>query len=206
MTTNDTDGGHIVEPPIEEQHRILTIALALNAVMFVVGLIAGVIGQSSGLIADSLDMLADASGYVIARAVINRSLDLKVKSALFSGSALLVLGLGVLADVLRRVIFGSEPVSFLMIGAATLSLAVNMGVLRMLRRFRHAEIHLRATYIDTRVDVIANLAVILAGLVLLLTGYRYADLLVGAGIGLYVIKEAIELIKEAQETRRNEGS
>lgn len=53
MTAKD-DSQRIIETPITVQRRILTIALALNAVMFVIGLIAGVIGQSSGLIADSL--------------------------------------------------------------------------------------------------------------------------------------------------------
>ena len=206
MTENHSDGGHIAETPIAEQRRILTIALALNAFMFVVGLIAGVVGQSSGLIADSLDMLADASGYVIALAAVERSAVFKVNSATYSGFTLLLLGVGVLADVVRRTLVGSEPVSFLMIGAATLSLAVNVGVLRMLDRFRHAEIHLRATYIDTRVDVIANLAVILAGFVVLVTGYRYADLLVGAGIGIYVTKEALELIREAREESQKKDS
>jgi hypothetical protein len=48
------------------QRKVLSIALGLNATMFVVGLVAGLIGQSSGLIADSLDMFADAVAYGIA--------------------------------------------------------------------------------------------------------------------------------------------
>lgn len=123
----------------------------------------------------------------------------KVYSAFFNGSALLLLGAGVLADVLRRLFGGSEPVSFLMIGAATLSLLVNASVLHMFGRFRNAEIHLRAVFIDTRVEVIANLCVILAGVIVLATGYRYADLVVGAGIGVYVIKEALERLGEARQ-------
>jgi len=55
-------------------------------------------------------------------------------------------------------------------------------------------VHLRATWIFTRVDVIANLAVILSGLTILLTGFRFIDLIVGGAIGLYVIKEAFEII------------
>ena len=48
------------------QRQVLKIALALNAAMFAVGLIAGVTAQSSGLIADALDMFADAVAYGIA--------------------------------------------------------------------------------------------------------------------------------------------
>lgn len=190
-----------VKTTVAEQRRILGIALTLNASMFVVGLVAGLIGQSSGLIADSLDMLADASGYMIALTAVGRSRRFKANSALFSGSALLVLGAGVLVDVLRRVFTDGQPMSFVMIGAAILSLAVNTEVLRMLDRFRDEEIHLRATYIDTRVDVVANVAVIGAGFVVLVTGFRFADLVVGAGIGVYVLKEALELMQEAREER-----
>ncbi len=202
MAGENREGRPALETDIGGQRRVLTIALTLNAIMFIVGLVAGLIGQSSGLIADSLDMLADATGYVIALAAIERSASFKANSALFSGSALLILGAGVLMDVVRRIIVGSEPASLLMIGAAALSLAVNGGVLRMLSRFRDGEIHLRATFIDTRVDVVANLAVILAGIIVLVTGYRYADLVVGAAIGVYVIKEALELIGEARDARQ----
>jgi len=201
MTLKNKERRNAVEPSVAGQRHILRIALALNAVMFCVGLAAGLIGQSSGLIADALDMLADASGYLIALAAINRSAAYKINSALFSGTTLLVLGAGVLGDALRRYFVGSEPVSYLMIGAASLSLLVNTGVLHMLGRFRNSEIHLRAVFIDTRVDVIANLAVILAGLVVLVAGYRYADLVVGAAIGIYVMKEALELIGEARQAR-----
>lgn len=186
------------------QRRVFTAALTLNLIMFVVGLVAGLIGQSSGLIADSLDMLADACGYIIALVAIERSLAFKARTALFSGAMLLVLGGGVLIDVVRRVIVGSNPTSLLMIGAAALSLMVNAYVLHLLRRFREGEIHLRTAYIDTKVDVIANLGVVLAGIVVLVTGYRYADLVVGAAIGIYVVKEALELIEHARDAQSNE--
>ncbi len=191
-----------VETDTREQRRVLTIALALNVTMFVIGLIAGLVGQSSGLIADSLDMLADASGFVVTLAAIQRSQTFKANAALFSGVTLLTLGGGVLADAARRAFVGSEPVSFVMIGTAALSFAVNAGVLRMLGRFRDGEIHLRASWIDTRADVIANLAVIAAGVILMLTGFRYIDLIVGAAIGLYVIKEALEIIGQALKARK----
>jgi len=57
----------------EAQQRVLQIALALNATMFIVGVVAGLVGQSSSLIADALDMLADASAYAIALGAIGRS-------------------------------------------------------------------------------------------------------------------------------------
>ncbi len=189
------------------QRRTLRIALALNATMFVVGTVAGIIAQSSGLIADALDMLADASAYAIALLAIHRSGSFKARVATFSGTVLFILGLGVLFDALRREVFGSAPESTVMIAVATVSLCVNATVLYSLARQQtKKEVHLRATFIFTRADVIANLAVILSGAVLWVTGFRYIDPIVGAAIGIYVIHEAREILTEAKEARKNGGN
>lgn len=181
------------------QRQVLSIALGLNATMFVVGLVAGLIGQSSGLIADSLDMFADAVAYGIALSAFNRGAAFKARAAMVSGGVLLTLGVGVLLDTARRGVFGSAPESRVMMGVASISLLVNATVLYLLGKHRDQGVHLRATWIFTRVDVIANLAVILSGLTILLTGFRFVDLVVGAAIGLYVIKEGLEILREARE-------
>ena len=183
------------------QRRVLRIALALNATMFIVGVVAGLVGQSSSLIADALDMLADASAYAIALGAIGRSTRFKAGATTLSGSLLLVLGVLVLLDAGRRALFGSEPESLVMMAVAFLSFLVNASVLRMLGRYREGEVHLRATWIFTRVDVIANVAVMLSGLVVLLTGSQFPDLIVGGAIGIYVVKEAFEILSEAREAR-----
>jgi cation diffusion facilitator family transporter len=194
-------GCHSDQGATDVERRVLRIALVLNAAMFIIGVIAGIVAQSTSLIADALDMLADASAYTIALTAVGRSARFKAGAASVSGSVLLVLGLGVLIDVVRRVFFGSAPESLIMISVACLSLAVNATVLRMLGRFREGEIHLRATWIFTRVDVIANIGVIASGLLVSLTGSRYPDLVVGTAIGVYVIKEAFEILGEAREAQ-----
>ena len=179
--------------------RILAVALGLNGTMFIVGLVAGVLAQSTSLIADALDMLADASAYTIALMAVGRSDRFKTGAASASGIILLVLGVGVLAEVVRNALYGSEPKSLVMIAVAMLSLIVNASVLRMLGRFRAGEVHLRAAWIFTRADVIANFGVIASGLLVALTGSRYPDLIAGTAIGIYVIREALEILSEARE-------
>lgn len=186
-----------------QQRRTLRIALGLNATMFVVGVTAGLIARSSGLIADGLDMLADAIAYAIALVAAGRSSLFKASAAHASGLVLLCLGLGVLADVGRRILTGEPPDGWIMIAVATVALLVNANVLRMLSRQRSEEVHFRATVIFTRVDVIANMAVIVSGVTVIATGFRYVDLLVGAAIGVYVIREAVEILNEAREARDN---
>lgn len=188
-----------------QERKILTIALALNATMAVVGGIAGWIGQSTGLLADALDMLSDATAYAIGLVAIGRAASFKANAAMLSGAVLLLLGLGVLFEVGRRVIYGAEPDSGWMIGTAILSLIVNMAVLRMLAPLKSAEAHLRATWIFTRADVVANVGVILAGVLVLWLGSPYPDFVIGTLIGLYVVKEAVEILREAREARHNAG-
>jgi Co/Zn/Cd efflux system component len=183
------------------QRRTLSLALILNATMFVVGLTAGVIAQSSGLAADSLDMLADASAYAIALLAIGRGDLFKARATGLSGGLLLLLGFGVLIDVARRGVLGSAPDSIVIMVVAIAALIVNTMVLRLLGRIRREGVHLNATWIFTKVDVVANLAVILSGALVWLTSYRFIDLIVGSGIGLYVIKEALEILGSARKAR-----
>ncbi|MBS1805522.1 MAG: cation transporter [Acidobacteria bacterium] len=89
----------------------------------------------------------------------------------------------------------------IMMAVAAISLLVNATVLYLLGKYRDREVQLRATWIFTRVDVIANVAVILSGLTILLTGFRFVDLIVGGAIGSHVVTEAWEILREAKVAR-----
>ena len=186
-----------------EERRVLRTALGLNAVMAVIGGLVGWIAQSTGLLADALDMLSDATAYAIALLAIGRSALFKIRAATLSGGILLVLGVAVLFEVGRRAIYGAEPLSEWMIGTAVLSLVVNLTVLRLLAPMKSGEVHLRATWLFTRADVVANLGVILAGLLILWLGVPYPDYVIGTLIGLYVIKEAVEILRDARAEASN---
>jgi cation diffusion facilitator family transporter len=183
------------------QRRALSIALALNAVMFVVEVAAGWLANSTGLVADGLDMLTDASAYGIALVAIGRSPAFKARAATLSGVLLLLVGAGLLADIARRVWAGGEPAGGWMMAVALAALAVNIFVLRLLARNRSDEVHLRAAWIFTRADVVANAAVIASGAAVIATGIRYFDLVVGAAIGLWVGREAFQILAEAKAAR-----
>lgn len=186
----------------EQERRILIIALALNLAMAIIGGIAGWIAQSTGLLADALDMLSDATAYAIGLLAIGRTARFKSNAAYLSGSLLFLLGAAVLVEVGRRVALGAEPVSGWMIGTALLSLIVNLTVLRLLAPLRSGEVHLRATWVFTRADVVANVGVILAGVLVLWLRSPYPDFVIGALIGLYVIKEAAEILLDTRADAR----
>lgn len=186
-------GCHNDQAKARAERRVLFIALALNASMFVIEAIAGWIAGSTALLADALDMLADAFGYSIALFAIGRSVLFKVGAARASGLMLGILGVSVIVETLRRAVAGSAPEGAMMLAVATLALIVNALVLRMLARYRNGEVHLRASWIFTRADVIANAGVILAALLVRMTHSRFPDLIMGLAIGVYVVKEAFEI-------------
>ena len=180
--------------------RTLLIALAANVAMFAVGVVGWRIAQSTALLADAFDMLADATGYAVAYWAVGRSRRVQVMAARWNGSLLIALGLGVLGEVLHRWFVPGEPIGGLIMAFAVLSLAVNGSVLRMLSKYRHAvDPHLRATWVDTRADVLVNVSVLVSGAVIAWTGYRIVDLLMGAAIGVFVIHEGVEIWNEASE-------
>ncbi|MFC6522911.1 cation transporter [Undibacterium arcticum] len=161
------------------------------------GIVGWYIADSTGLLADAFDMLADASGYVVAMVAIGRSSQFQNNAARWNGSMLILLGVGVIGEVIHRVISGSNPQGLVIIAFALLSLAVNGGVLAMLAPYRNTEeMHLKATWKDTRADVLVNISVLLSGTAIAISGYRHIDLIVGFAIGLYVIKEGIEIFAE----------
>ncbi len=182
----------------EQERHTLRIALFLNGAMFIVGMSAGWWAQSTGLMADALDMLADASAYAIALLAVNRGTFFKVQAARWSGTILLLLGVGILAEVAWKCLHGNEPQGTIMMAFSLLSLLVNVSVLRMLAPFRQGEVHLRATWIFTKVDVIANLGVFVTGTLVYFLNLSWADAAIGLLIGAYVVKESIEILHTAK--------
>ncbi|MDE2118312.1 MAG: cation transporter, partial [Betaproteobacteria bacterium] len=85
------------------QSATLKIVLGINAVMFVVELVAGMMAGSTALLSDSLDNLGDALTYGLSLYAISRGLRSKAKVALFKGVLILTAGLFVLCQVVYRI-------------------------------------------------------------------------------------------------------
>ncbi len=175
--------------------RTLKLLLAINAAMFVAEIVVGWLAQSAGLIADSLDMFADAAVYGMSLYAVGRAAFAQARSARFSGYLQLLLALGALAEVGRRFWFGSEPEPPLMMGMAVIALIANVSCLVLIARHRHGGVHMRASWIFSTNDVIANLGVILAGLLVMWTHSHLPDLLVGAAIAIVVLIGAMRILK-----------
>ncbi len=192
----DCDCRPDLDPGIER--KTLMMLLLINAVMFLFECGAGLIAESTALLADSLDMLADATVYAIAFYAVGRATQVKIKAARVSSFFQLLLGLGLLVEIVRRFAWGSEPVSLVMIVVGMLALVANVFCLVLIARHRQGAIHMRASWIFSRNDVIANVGVILAGIIVYLTETHWPDLIIGIIIAIVILRGAWQIQVEAK--------
>jgi cation diffusion facilitator family transporter len=185
------------EDGVEIQSNALVLLLGINATMFCLELVAGILASSTALLADSLDMLADAPIYGIALYAVGKAHSAKRRAAFTSGIFQGVLGLMIVGEVIRHFLYGSEPASLVMIMVGAAAVAANVSCLWLLRKQRRGEVHMRASWIFTRTDALANLGTILAGGLVLATRSALPDLVAGAAVSLVVLYGSLEIIRDA---------
>ena len=188
-----------VEIKDASQKRVLYWLLGINAVMFFVEMTLGILADSTALIADSMDMLADAVVYGIGIYAVGKSILHKAKAAQISGYFQLLLGVIILIDITRRLFLGSEPISSLMIGMGFIALIANVACLVIIRNHKNDEVHMRASWIFSANDVIANMGVIIAGVLVVWLDSRVPDLVIGCIVSIVVLRGAWMILKDAKQ-------
>ncbi|NJK34643.1 MAG: cation transporter [Oscillatoriales cyanobacterium SM2_2_1] len=196
-----SDCGCHMEAKSAAERKTLRILLLINGVMFVVETVAGVLVHSTALVADSLDMLADASVYAMSLYAVGRSAHHKNRAATLSGIFQITLAVMVVIDVIRRFVWGSSPESNWMMAIALLAITANSYGLYLLSKHRKGEVHMRASWIFTQNDVVANFSVIIAGFLVSLFNSRLPDLIVGFGIAGLVVCGGISIVQDVQQDR-----
>lgn len=197
-TVTGDDAGASAPMAASGEAPTLRIALGINAAMFVGESVGGFLADSSALIADSLDMFADAAVYAIALYGAGQAVAGQRKAARLSGWMQLALACGALFEVARRAVVGSEPESSLMMGVAVVALVANGTTMWLLAGHRAGGAHMKASWIFTTNDVIANCGVIVGGILVRITASAVPDLIVGAVIGLVVSTGAMRILKMAR--------
>ncbi len=191
-----------IEIQHQEQRRTLIFLFMINAVMFFIELAVGILGQSMGLIADAIDMFADALVYAVGLYAVGKAADIKARAAYTSGIFQMILAVMVVLDVVRRFVWGSEPESLLMMFFGFIALCANVWCLLLIEKYRHGEIHMRASWIFSKNDVVANIGVILGGIAVYIFDSHLPDLLVGLAIAMIVFKGGLMIIQEASKEAR----
>jgi len=176
---------------------VLTIVLAINAVLFFAEAAAGLLANSTALLADSLDMLGDSLVYGFSLYVLWRSAAWKAKAALLKGAIMAVFGAGVLLEVVYKTISGIVP------GAATMGIIGALVLLGngicflLLFRHRSDDLNMRSTWLCSRNDIIANLSVLIAAIGVKVFDASWPDILVGAAIAALFLRSAFTVLRES---------
>ncbi|HEX8900651.1 cation transporter [Vitreimonas sp.] len=186
------------------QRSTLWIVLALNLALAAGLAVAGVSADSSALTANALDNASDAVVYGISLFAIGRAPIWKQRAAHWSAALLLIFGLGVAADALRRFITGSEPIGLTMMAMAAIAAVVNLVCFFLLRRLKSDDVNLEAAETFSLNDFASNGGVLVAGALVLWLDQRWPDLLVGALVALIAIKGSIDIWRSARRDQAGE--
>lgn len=194
-TTDATESAIPTELDPVRERKTLRILLAVNATMFAVGLVAGIVAGSTGLLSDSLDMFADATVFALSLYAVSRGKATQLRAAHVSGWLQGTLAVAALGEVVRRFIQGGAPEAPIMMVIATVSLVANSFCLRLMTKHRDGGAHMKASTIFLANDVLANLGVIAAGVIVQFTGSQYPDLAIGTMIALVVLWGARRILR-----------
>jgi Co/Zn/Cd efflux system component len=182
--------------------RVLWIALAANASMFFVEVIASALSGSSALAADAADFLGDSANYALSLGAIAMGGAWISRVALLKGTAMSAYGVAVLAYASWRAWLGVPPEPIVMGAVGVVALVVNVGIAALLYRFRDGDANMRSVWLCTRNDVIANLAVLAAAAGVFGTGSVWPDVAVAAMLALLGLSSGRIVIRQARAELR----
>lgn len=188
--------------------RRLLIVLAINAVVVVVQVVGGLIAGSLALLADAGHMLTDSTGLVIALVAIglagrpatpNRTFGLQrveILAALTNGLLLVGIAVWVLIKAVDRWTEPQHVDSGLMLAVAAVGAVANTGGLLVLRAGKDESLNLRGAYLEVLGDLLGSITVIIAAVVIALTGWTRADAVASAAIVVLIVPRAWSLLRD----------
>ncbi|MFL1896150.1 cation transporter [Aquimarina sp. 2-A2] len=195
ISTEQTDTTEFKEST--NQKKLLWSVLAINFAFFLIEMTTGIISKSMGLVADSLDMLADSFVYGISLFAVGGTLIKKKRIAKLAGYFQITLAVIGFGEVLRR-FFGDEklPDFSTMIIVSIFALIANGICLYILQKSKSKEeAHMKASVIFTSNDVIINLGVIIAGILVNWLHSNKPDLIIGTIVFVLVVQGAFRILK-----------
>lgn len=181
----------------ERQQGTLRIVLGVNAVMFLVILVAALYGSSTALLADSLDNLGDALTYGLSLFAVSRGVSTKAKVALFKGGLIFLAACAVAAQIVYKLFVPSIPIFEIMGVFSLLGLAANSLCLYLLWRHRHEDVNMSSVWECSRNDIASNLSVFVAAGAVWLTGSGWPDTVVALGLVWLLLRSSIRVISSA---------
>ncbi len=189
-------GGHEVDVGSPEKRKTLWVVLWLNVAIAIGFFAVGYFADSNALLANGLDNSSDAIVYALSLLALTRSRTWKRGAARFSGIMLLVFSAGVIFDAYRRFVEGSDPGGMLMMAMAFVAGLVNLYCLRLLQKMENKDVNMRAATTFSFNDFISNGGIIIAGIVVLITGANWPDLVVGIAVACIALYGGVQILRD----------
>jgi cobalt-zinc-cadmium efflux system protein len=189
--------------------RSLVIALVLTSAYLVTEVVGGVLTRSLALLADAGHMLTDVGGLALALFAIWFAARpataahtygyyrAEILAALANAVVLIGISIYILIEAWGRFRNPPEVASGWMLAIAAVGLGVNAAGILLLRSGSNESLNLKGAYFEVLSDTLSSLGVIAAAAVMWTTGWRYADPLVSAGIGLFILPRTWMLLRQA---------
>lgn len=187
----------------------LLIAFILTLAYAAVEVVTGILFGSLALISDAGHMLTDVVGLGMALAAIQLASQrrdpshtyglyrLEVLAALANAGLLFAVAGYVLYEAVRRFMQPVEVLGTPLLVVATIGLLINLVSFLLLRRGAKESLNVRGAFLEVFSDMLGSVGVIVAGIILITTGWPYADPIIGAGIGLFILPRAWRLGRDA---------
>lgn len=182
--------------------RALWLVVLLNVGFGLIEIVGGFIAGSQALKADALDFLGDGSITFVGLLALAWSERSRARVALVQGLFLAGLGLFVIGMAAWRALNAIPPEAELMGGIGVAALAVNVAAAWILSRFREGDANVRAVWLFSRNDALANVAVIVAAGLVAWTHSAWPDLVVALVIAVLFLHSAYEIVRDARRELR----
>ena len=189
-------GGHEVDVGSPEKRKTLWVVLWLNVAIAIGFFAVGYFADSNALLANGLDNSSDAIVYALSLLALTGSRTWKRGAARFSGIMLLIFSAGVIFDAYRRFVEGSDPGGMLMMAMAFVAGLVNLYCLRLLQKMENKDVNMRAATTFSFNDFISNGGIIIAGIVVLITGANWPDLVVGIAVACIALYGGVQILRD----------
>ncbi|MEO5829356.1 MAG: cation transporter [Rhodanobacter sp.] len=183
--------------------RVVLVVALLNAGYFGIEFAVALSIGSASLFADSVDFLEDASVNLLILLALGWSLKARARVGMGLAAILLVPALATLWVLWSKLHLPVPPAHIPLTVTGLGALAVNFGCAMLLMRYRrHGGSLTRAAFLSARNDVVANIAIVLAGVMTALAPSAWPDVIVGAGIMLMNADAAREVWQAARDEHR----
>ncbi len=182
--------------------NVLWAVIFINGGMFFVEAIAGFMADSTALKADALDFLGDSATYVATVLVLGKPLKTRAIVALFKGLSLGAMALFVLGFTLYKAFVIGSPEALTMGIIGLVALAANVVSVLLLMRYKEGDSNIRSVWLCSRNDAIGNVAVMLAGAGVLVTGTVWPDIAVAFIIAGLFMHSSVKITLQALEERK----